>query len=95
MVRRGVRYNLSQFAKRPTMAAKRRVVVRRDDVLVLPTGFEVEASILVDITAPDKRILWAFTKSEDGLEIRLIAYSEDHCIWLTEEDLVRPRSEVI
>ena len=75
--------------------AKRRVVVRRDDVLVLPTGFEVEASILVDITAPDKRILWAFTKSEDGLEIRPIAYSEDRVIWLTDEDLVKASSDIV
>ena len=77
------------------MAAKRRVVVRRDDVLVLPTGFEVEASILVDITAPNKRLLWAFVKSEDGLEIRPVCFSEEHCIWLTDEDLVRASSDIV
>jgi hypothetical protein len=71
------------------MAAQRRIVVRRDDVLILPSGFEVDASTLVDITTLDKRLLWAFTKSEDGLEIRPVAYSEDRVIWLTDEDLVR------
>ena len=76
------------------MAAKRRVVVRRDDVLVL-NGFEIDASTLIDITKPDKRLLWAFVKSEDGTDIRPVAYSEDRVIWLTSEDLVRPRSEVI
>ena len=76
------------------MAAKRRVVVRRDDVLVL-NGFEIGADVLLEITKPNKRLLWQFIQSEDGLEIRPIAYSEDRVIWLTDEDLVRPRSEVI
>jgi hypothetical protein len=92
-VRRGVRYILSQFAKRPAMAAKRRIVVHRDDVLVL-NGFEVDASTLIDITKPDKRLLWAFVKSEDGLEIRPVCFSEEHCIWLMDSDLARNKAEV-
>jgi hypothetical protein len=93
-IRRGVRYNLSQFARGPAMAEKRRLVVRRDDVLVL-NGFEVDASTLIDITQPDKRILWAFVKSEDGTEIRPVCYTEEHCIWLMESDLVRDKADVV
>ena len=76
------------------MAAQRRIVVRRDDVLVLPSGFEVDASTLSDITKPDKRLLWAFVKSEDGTAIQPVCYDETRVIWLTDEDLVRQNSEV-
>ena len=76
------------------MVAKRRLIVHADDVLVL-NGFEVDADVLIEITKPGKRLLWAFTKSEDGTEIHPVAYSEDRVIWLTDEDLVRPRSEAI
>ena len=75
------------------MAAKRRIVVHRDDVLVL-NGFEVDASILIDITKPNRRLLWAFVKSEDETAIQPVCYGEDRVIWLTDEDLVRDKSEV-
>ena len=81
------------ISKRRTMAVRRRLTITRDDVLVL-NGFELDASTLIDITKPDKRLLWAFVKSEDGTDIRPVAYSEDRVIWLTSEDLVRSKSEV-
>lgn len=68
--------------------ARRRVVVRDTDVLVIK-GFEVDASVLADITTPGKRLLWAFVLSEDGTCVRPICFSEDRVIWLTEEDLAR------
>ena len=94
MVRRGVRYNLSQFAKRPAMAAKRRVVVRRDDVLVIG-GFEIDADVLTEIVKPNRRMLWAFVQSDDGLRIQPTPFTEDKVIWLTNEDLVRSASDSI
>jgi hypothetical protein len=75
------------------MAAKRRIIAHRDDVLVL-NGFEVDASVLIDITKPGRRLLWAFVQSEDGARICPVAYSEDRVIWLTAEDLVRNKTEV-
>ena len=75
------------------MVAKRRLIVHADDVLVL-NGFEVDAVVLIEITKPGKRLLWAFTKSEDGTEIRPVCFSEEHCIWLMDSDLVRSKAEV-
>ena len=75
------------------MAEKRKLTVRRDDILVL-NGFEIDASTLIDITKPNKRLLWQFVQSEDRLSIRPICFSEEHCIWLMDSDLVRDKAEV-
>ena len=75
------------------MAEKRRLVVRRDDVLVL-NGFEIDASVLTEVTKPNRRMLWAFVQSEDGTRIQPTPFTEDKIIWLLEEDLVRQDSEV-
>jgi hypothetical protein len=86
-VRPGVKYNLSMFARRGT-AMRRRVIVRKDDVLVVD-GLELDASILRAMLEPDKRILWAFVRSEDGESIQPLAISEERCIWLEPTDLER------
>jgi hypothetical protein len=70
------------------MARRRYVVVRNSDILVI-NGFEIDAAILTDIVAPDKRLLWAFVKSEDGTAIRPVPYNEERVVWLSDEDLVR------
>ena len=75
------------------MAEKRKLTVRRDDVLVL-NGFEIDADVLLEITKPNQRMLWAFVQSEDGTRIQPTPFTEDKVIWLTEEDLVRSNSEV-
>ena len=75
------------------MAEKRRLVVRRDDVLVL-NGFEIDASVLTEVTKPNRRMLWAFVQSEDGTRIQPTPFTEDKIIWLLEEDLVRQDSEI-
>jgi len=66
----------------------RRIVVRKTDVLVI-NGYEVDAAVLQSIVDCEKRLLWAFKRSEDGLNIQPVAYSEERCIWLTDEDLER------
>ena len=58
---------------------KRRLVVHKDDVLVIG-GLELEASILAAMLEPGKRLLWAFI--HEGGDVRPAAYSEDQCIWL-------------
>ena len=65
---------------------KRRVVVHKDDVLVIG-GLELEASILAAMLEPGKRLLWAFI--HEGGDVRPAAYSEDQCIWLEPADLDR------
>ena len=94
-LRPGVRYNLSQFTKRSAMAAKRRVVVRQDDVLVLSNGFEIDVDVLLEITKPNRRVLWTFMQSEDGTRIQPVPFTEDRVIWLTDEDLVRASSDIV
>lgn len=67
---------------------KRRLVVRKDDILVID-GLEIEASILGTMVEPGKRLLWAFI--HEGGDVRPVAYSEDQCIWLEPADLVRSK----
>ena len=66
--------------------ARRRIVVLKDDVLVI-RGIEIDAEVLREIVDPTKRLLWAFIK-KDG-DVMPVAYSEDRCIWLSDDDLVR------
>ena len=75
------------------MAEKRKLTVRRDDVLVLG-GFEVDADVLTEIVKPNRRMLWAFVQSDDGLRIQPTPFTEDKVIWLLESDLVRDKAEV-
>jgi len=74
------------------MAARRRLVVSKDDVLVIK-GMELDVSILEEMLVGDKRLLWAFLKNESG-DLQPVPYSEDKVIWLTSDDLVRSKSEV-
>lgn len=74
------------------MAARRRLVVSKNDVLVID-GVELDVSILAEMLTGDKRLLWAFIKNADG-DTQPISYSEDRVIWLTDDDLVRGKSEV-
>lgn len=71
---------------------RRRIVVRKSDILVI-NGYEVDASVLTGMVDPEKRILWAFVRADNGVDVQPVAYSEERVIWLTEEDLVRPRAE--
>ena len=75
------------------MAEKRKLTVRRDDVLVL-NGFEIDADVLTEIVKPNRRMLWAFVQSDDGLRIQPTPFTEDKVIWLLESDLVRDKTEV-
>ena len=75
------------------MAEKRKLTVRRDDVLVL-NGFEIDADVLTEIVKPNRRMLWAFVQSDDGLRIQPTPFTEDKVIWLLESDLVRDKAEV-
>ena len=67
---------------------RRRIVVRKTDMLVID-GYEVDASVLVGMIDPDKRVLWAFIRAENGVDIRPVPYDEERVIWLTDEDLRR------
>ena len=75
------------------MAEKRKLTVRRDDVLVL-NGFEINAEVLLEITKPNRRMLWSFVQSEDGTRIQPTPFTEDKVIWLEVSDLVRGKAEV-
>ena len=70
----------------------RTLVVHADDTLILQ-GYEVCASILLDIVKPNKRLLWAFVRSEDGTRIRPVPYSEDKILWLEDSDIERTKAE--
>ena len=67
--------------------ARRRIVVQKDDVLIIG-GVEVDAEILREIVNPQKRLLWYFIRRDNG-DCQPVAVSEDQCIWLTDDDLVR------
>ena len=69
------------------MAARRRLVVSKDDVLVIK-GMELDVSILEEMLVGDKRLLWYFLKNKEG-DVRPICVSEEQCIWLQESDLER------
>lgn len=63
---------------------RRRLVVTRTDVLVI-NGLEIDAEVLMSITNPDTRLLWAFVRQAD--QIQPIAYNEDRVIWLQPGDM--------
>lgn len=69
------------------MAARRRLIVQRDDVLVFK-GMELDAGILDEMFTANKRLLWYFLKNKEG-DVRPICVSEEQCIWLQESDLER------
>jgi hypothetical protein len=65
---------------------RRYIRVRSTDTLVI-NGLALDVSILEDMLQPNTRVLWAFV--HDETTVRPVPYSEDRCIWLTDEDLVR------
>ena len=67
---------------------RRRIVVRKTDTLIID-GYEVDASVLGDMMDPERRLLWAFVRAENGVDIRPVPYDEERVIWLTDEDLQR------
>ncbi len=67
--------------------AGRRIVVRRDDVLVVG-GLELDGEVLRSIVDPTRRLLWCFVRSDQG-DVQPIALDETRVIWLTDGDLVR------
>lgn len=69
------------------MAERRRVELGPKDVLVYK-GKEIDKDILEAILDTKKRLLWAFVEGADG-DIRAVPYSEEHVIWMSEEDVVR------
>ena len=88
------------------MAAKRRIVVRRDDSLcqrrvsvkpgdiLILNGFEIDADVLLEITRPNRRMLWSFVQSEDGARIQPTPFTEDKVIWIEASDLVRAKEDI-
>jgi len=74
------------------MSTRRRLAVQKSDILVF-NGMELDASILDEMFTADKRLLWAFIKNADG-DTQPISYTEERVIWLTDDDLVRSKSEV-
>jgi len=64
----------------------RTLIIRSNDTLVFK-GYEIDASIMEAIVNTDARLLWAFVKK--GHDIQPVPYDETHCVWLTDEDLVR------
>ena len=74
----------------PTVV-RRRIVVRKDDVLVV-NGLVLDGEVLKDMMDPSKRLLWAFVR-EDG-DVRPCAYDETKVIWIQSEDLVRKGSDL-
>jgi hypothetical protein len=89
--RLGVKYNLADIAAgrlRPMEQTRRRIVVRKSDVLVV-NGYELDAAVLQSIVDPERRLLWTFTRSADGGNIQPTAYSEERVIWITDDDLAR------
>jgi hypothetical protein len=74
------------------MEQRRRIELRKDDVLVV-NGYELDAGALESILDPEARVLWAFVKNETG-DVRPVAFNETHCIWLQDSDLVRADAEV-
>jgi hypothetical protein len=81
--------NRSNKAPLTSPAVRRRVVLGRNDV-VFHRGMEIDTNILDAVLSSDKRVLWAFVKNGDG-NVMAVPYSEDHVIWLTEDDLHRPK----
>jgi len=75
----------------PTVV-RRRIVVRKDDVLVV-NGLALDGEVLKDMMDPSKRLLWAFVR-KDG-DVQPCAYAEDRVIWLQDEDLVRKGSDLV
>jgi hypothetical protein len=69
----------------------RRIKVSPGDVLLI-NGYEVDASILVEMVAPEKRLLWAFVRNNE-VEIQPVPYDESRVLWLAEEDLVRSETD--
>jgi hypothetical protein len=64
-----------------------RVELEAGDVLVYK-GKDIDLTILEAILDTDKRLLWAFVRSENG-DIHPVAYSEAHVIWMAESDVLR------
>ena len=79
--------------RRDDSLCQRRVSVKPSDILIL-NGFEIDADVLLEITRPNRRMLWAFVQSDDGLRIQPTPFTEDKVIWLLESDLVRDKAEV-
>ena len=70
------------------MSEKRRVELKRDEVLV-HRGQEIDVDVLDAIVDTRHRLLWAFVKGAAG-DIRAVSFSESQCIWMTEDDVVKP-----
>jgi hypothetical protein len=81
----GVKYPLEMFRSEDAVP-RTRIIVHKNDVLVV-NGMEIDGEILKSIVNPDARLLWAFVKK--GNDIQPVPYDETHCVWLTDEDLVR------
>jgi hypothetical protein len=68
--------------------ALNRVELGKKDVLVYK-GFEIDRNILDAIVSTDKRLLWAFERSDMDTTIRARPYSEEQVIWMSENDVVK------
>lgn len=71
----------------------RRVRVIPGDVLLVG-GYEVSAEVLIEMLAPDKRLLWAVVRNGEH-DIQPVPYDESRVVWLTDEDLIRADADVV
>ena len=72
------------------LAVRRRLVVRKDDVLVV-NGLALDGEVLKSMLTPSNRLLWAFVRKGD--DVMPIAYDETRVIWLEDTDFARKGDE--
>lgn len=65
-----------------------RIVLRSNDTLIY-RGKALDHEVLDAVLSTNKRLLWAFVRSEEG-DIMAVPYSEDRVIWLAESDVQQP-----
>ncbi len=67
---------------------RRRVELGERDVLVYK-GVEVEQGVLDAVLNTNKRLLWAFVRSEETGRVMAVPFDESRCVWLQESDMTR------
>lgn len=66
--------------------AGRRIKVGPDDVMLV-NGYEIAFDVLVAVTNPEARLLWAFMHGKEKKTIQPVAYDERRVIWIEDGDL--------
>lgn len=70
---------------------RRQVEIQAGDVIHW-RGMLIDDEVLEAILSSNKRLLWAFVKSDEG-DVMAVPYSETNVIWMEETDIL-PESEV-